>query len=95
MRVLLRRAIGLSGEKLNSFTNPRELEVAIRGGTEGESWVDDVQEGMKAMMTAEAIEKASPGRPCSFHALIVSGSPSTEMKAGWYMQVWSQRMRGG
>ena len=30
----------------------------IRGATEGESWVDDVQEGMKAMMTAEAAAAA-------------------------------------
>ena len=77
MRVLLRRAIGLSGEKLNSFTNPRELEVAIRGGTEGESWVDDVQEGMKAMMTAEAAA-AAPVIAMSEEAKAATASAQTK-----------------
>ena len=41
-----------------SFSNPRELEVVVRGATEGESWVDDVQEGLKALLSAEAAAAA-------------------------------------
>ena len=34
--------VGLDGARMSSFTNPRELEVVIRGATGGETWVDDV-----------------------------------------------------
>ena len=43
---------------MGSFTNPRECEVLIRGATEGESWVDDVQEGLRNMMSEEAATAA-------------------------------------
>ena len=72
----LRRACGLDGAKLLSFTNPRELEVLIRGATEGESWVDDVQEGMKNMMSAEAAA-AAPKIELSEEAKAATSSAQT------------------
>ena len=49
---------GLNGEKMLSFGNPREVEVIIRGATQGESWVDDVQAGLRDLLTAEAAAAA-------------------------------------
>ena len=70
------RSCGLDGTKLRSFTNPRELEVLIRGATEGESWVDDVQDGMKTMMTAEAAA-AAPKIELSEEAKAATNSAQT------------------
>ena len=50
--------VGLSGEKMNTFSNPRECEVLIRGATQGESWVDDVQQAVKSLLSAEAAAAA-------------------------------------
>lgn len=40
--------------KMMDGANGRAIEVAIRGATEGESWVDDLQQALKAMLTDEA-----------------------------------------
>jgi len=50
--------------------------VLIRGATEGESWVDDVQEGMKNMMSAEAAA-AAPKIELSEEAKAATNSAQT------------------
>ena len=44
---------GLDGAKMNSL-NGREVEVAVRKATQGEAWVDDVQNALKGMLSEEA-----------------------------------------
>eukprot|EP01043_Picozoa_sp_COSAG02_P010385 COSAG02_NODE_364_length_23758_cov_17.250011_8_plen_202_part_00 len=70
------RSIQLDGNKLLGFTNPREAEVLIRGATEGESWVDDVQEGVKNLMKAEAAA-AAPKIELSEEAKAATNSAQT------------------
>ena len=50
--------------------------MLIRGATEGESWVDDVQEGMKNMMSAEAAA-AAPKIELSEEAKAATNSAQT------------------
>jgi hypothetical protein len=66
---------GLDGAKLLSFTNPRELEVVIRGATQGESWVDDVQSGLAALLCDLALSSLSPSLPDAHSSHTSSVSP--------------------
>ena len=43
----------LDGAKMNSL-NGRGVEVAVRNATQGEAWVDDLQNVLKGMMDSEA-----------------------------------------
>jgi uncharacterized membrane protein YgcG len=45
----------LDGAKLLSFSNAREVQVAIRKVTQGESWVDDVIDCAKTFLPAEVL----------------------------------------
>jgi hypothetical protein len=51
-------SLGLGGERMLSFASARELEVLIRGATEGQSWVDDVQHGLGTLLTDSAASAA-------------------------------------
>jgi hypothetical protein len=41
----------LDGEKMRSFEFPRNVEILLRGATEGEPWVDDVQNTLVDMLS--------------------------------------------
>jgi len=43
-------AIGLDGEKMMTFENPGPLEVMMRKGTNGESWLQQVVDALVAML---------------------------------------------
>ena len=45
----------IDGAKMAKM-NGREVEVAVRNATQGEAWVDDVQNALKGMLSAEAAE---------------------------------------
>jgi len=45
--------IGLDGAKMASFTNVGPLETMVRKGTQGQAWVDQVINGLKAMLPEE------------------------------------------
>jgi len=47
-------AIGLDGQKMNSFDNPGPLEMMIRKGTNGEAWVQQALAALVDMLPAEA-----------------------------------------
>jgi len=47
-------AIGLDGQKMNSFDNPGPLEMLVRKGTNGEAWVQQVLAALNDMLPAEA-----------------------------------------
>ena len=47
------QAANLDGETMNQLGG-RAVEVAVRGATQGESWVDDVQQALKSMLSEEA-----------------------------------------
>lgn len=46
-------AAGLDGAKMQA-SNARGIEVLIRNATQGEAWVDDVQNATRAMLSEEA-----------------------------------------
>mmetsp|Transcript_44790 Transcript_44790/g.69847 ORF Transcript_44790/g.69847 Transcript_44790/m.69847 type:complete len:271 (+) Transcript_44790:64-876(+) len=45
--------INLDGQKMNSFTNIGPLEMLVRKGTDGETWVQDVLAALTAMLPQE------------------------------------------
>lgn len=50
--------IGLDGAKMASFDNPGPLEMLLRKGTNGEAWVQQVQDVLVAMMPEDAAKAA-------------------------------------
>jgi len=51
-------ACGLDGAKMESFDNPGPLEMLVRKGTNGETWVQHVLDGLVSMLP-EDVAKAS------------------------------------
>ncbi len=51
-------AANLDGEKMSKM-NGREVEVAVRNATQGEAWVDDVQNALKSMLSEEAAKNTA------------------------------------
>eukprot|EP00931_Biecheleriopsis_adriatica_P068330 TRINITY_DN422_c0_g1_i1.p1 TRINITY_DN422_c0_g1~~TRINITY_DN422_c0_g1_i1.p1 ORF type:complete len:308 (+),score=80.96 TRINITY_DN422_c0_g1_i1:55-924(+) len=51
-------AIGLNGEKMETFDNPGPLEMLVRKGTSGETWVQQVIDCLVSMLP-ESVSKAT------------------------------------
>eukprot|EP00747_Dinoflagellata_sp_TGD_P163428 gnl/TRDRNA2_/TRDRNA2_182084_c0_seq1.p1 gnl/TRDRNA2_/TRDRNA2_182084_c0~~gnl/TRDRNA2_/TRDRNA2_182084_c0_seq1.p1 ORF type:complete len:234 (+),score=61.75 gnl/TRDRNA2_/TRDRNA2_182084_c0_seq1:87-788(+) len=51
-------SVGLDGAKMDSFDNPGPLEMLIRKGTNGEAWVQQVQDALISMLPEDAAKAA-------------------------------------